>query len=479
MKTYQDLLEVVNNEEKLQGFVREIITEHKQSDLYKEANTAYDYYRKRNTTITNYQKLLYTLSGEAVPDNYSANYKFCNAFFSIFVRQENSHLLGEGVTFNKDDTKDKLGGDKFDNALIKAGRAALWGGVSFGFLNLDRVDVFTVLEFVPIFDEENGSLRAGVRFWQLDINKPLRATLYLEDGYIEYCWKDSKAEILKPKQSYIKITQTSKIDGTEIIDGQNYPSFPIVPLWANEEHQSEFTGLREKIDGYDLIQSGFANDLDDASQIYWTLQNAGGMDDVDLAKFIERMKTVKAAVIDDDGATAEAHTLEVPYNARDALLVGIRDSLYRDAMALDTDKISAGEVTATAIRASYENLSLKCDEFEYCVTDFIYGLLALLGIDDSPTFKRSKIVNMAEDTEVILSAAQYLDTETILKHLPFLNQDEVEEILLNLDKEEAARYEEEEDQSNLEAISDIDTSDLIEEYGNEVITALEELIGEE
>ena len=446
MKTYSDLLEVIENDEKLQEFVRGIITEHKTSDMYKEAEIAYDYYRKRNVTITQYQKLLYTLSGEAVPDNYSANFKFCNAFFPIFVKQEVSHLLGEGATFNKDDTKDKLGGDRFDNVLMKAGKSALWGGVSFGFLNLDRVDVFNILEFVPIFDEENGSLRAGVRFWQLDTNKPLRATLYLEDGYIEYRWKDGKSEILKPKQSYIKIVHISKIDGTEIIDGKNYPSFPIVPLWANDEHQSEFTGLREKIDGYDLIQSGFANDLDDASQIYWTLQNAGGMDDVDLAKFIERMKTVKAAIVEDEGATAEAHTIEVPYNARTQALDILRGSLYRDAMALDTDKISAGNITATAINASYENLSLKCDDFESCVTDFIYGLLDLLGIEDSPTFKRSKIVNVAENTQVVLSAAQYLDDETILKHLPFLNQDEVDEIMKRNLEEEASRYAYEEEE---------------------------------
>lgn len=450
MKTYEDLLKVAEQPTRLMDFVREAINDHKTSILYKEAVVAYDYYRKRNTTITQYQKLLYTLSGEAVPDNYSANYKFINAFFPIFIKQEASHLLGEGVVFNDSKTKEKLGGDKFDNALMKAGLASLWGGVSFGFFNLDHIDIFKVTEFVPLLGEEDGGLHAGIRFWQLASNKPLRATLYLEDGFIEYRWKDGEGEIIKEKTPYVQIVQTSEMDGTEIIDGQNYPSFPIVPLWANEEHQSEFTGLREKIDGYDLIQSGFANDLDDLSQIYWVIQNAGGMDDVDLAKFIERMKTVRASTVDDGGATAEAHTIEVPYNARQTALDMIRDSLYRDAMALDTDKISAGNVTATAIEASYENLTLKCDGFESCVTDFIYALLALVGIDDSPTFKRSKIINMAEDTQMVLNSAMYLDNETILKHLPFLNHDEIEDILkMNL-AEEMDRYAVEDEEEGVE-----------------------------
>ena len=201
-----------------------------------------------------------------------------------------------------------------------------------------------------------------------------------------------------------------------------------------------------------MIQSGLANDLDDMSQIYWVLENAGGMDDVDLARFIERLKTVKAATMEDDGARAEAHTIEVPYQARMTALADLRDSLYRDAMALDTDKISAGNVTATAIQASYENLTLKCDGFEDCIFDFINGLLNLIGVDDAPTFKRSKIINMSEDTQMILQAAQYLDDETILKHLPFLNIDEVDEILKRVDEEELDRMaaEEEPEQNDQE-----------------------------
>ena len=211
-------------------------------------------------------------------------------------------------------------------------------------------------------------------------------------------------------------------------------------LWANREHQSELVGLREKIDGYDLIQSGLANDLDDASQIYWTITNAGGMDDIDLAKFIERMKVVRAAVVDDNGSSAEAHTLDVPYEARQVGLQDLRDSLYRDAMALDTDKVQNGNVTATAIESAYESLELKCDGFEYCVTECIDALLKLVGIEDSPTYHRRKTTNQPEITNMVLAAAEYLDDETILRHLPFINVDEVESILKKKDKEETDRY---------------------------------------
>lgn len=447
MYTYEDLLEITTDTAKT-DFVKSVIVAHKDSALYKEAEIARDYFRRRNTTISQYIKLLYTLSGEAVPDNFSANYKFCNAFFHIFVTQEVNYLLGNGVTFENDSTKDKLGGDMFDNDLIDLAESSLWGGVAFGFFNLDHIDGFSVLEFAPLIGEEDGAIHAGVRFWQIDDTKPLRATLYEEDGYTDYIWRKKmrgnkavvEGEILHPKRTYTQIVRKSVVDGEEILDGENYPNFPIVPLWANKQKQTELTGLREKIDGYDLIQSGFANDLDDASQIYWTLQNSGGMDDVDLAQFIERMKVVKAATVDDH-ADVQAHTIDVPFEARQAALADIKDSLYRDAMALDIDKLTAGNITATAIEASYSNLDLKCDGFESCVTKFIDAILDLIGIEDSPTYKRTKIQNLAEETEVVLSAAQYLDDETILKHLPFLSPDEIDGILERKQEEEANRYE--------------------------------------
>lgn len=436
MKTYEDLKNASNKME----FTAQAINDYKSSRMYSEACTGYEYFKRRNTTILQYQKLLYTMSGEAVPDNFSANYKFCNGFFPIFVKQENSYLLGDGVTFNDDATKDAFGGDMFDKELYNAGEFALWGGVSYVFHNLDHEEVFKATEFAPLFGEEDGGLHAGIRFWQIAPDKPLRATLYEEDGYTEYIWRKGKGSVLKAKRAYKLIERVSIADGVEIIDGENYPNFPIVPMWANREHQSELIGLREKIDGYDLIQSGLANDLDDCSQIFWTIENAGGMDDIDLAKFVERMKVVKAAVVDDSGSKAEAHTLDVPYQARQAGLQDLRDSLYRDAMALDTDKVSAGNVTATAIQSAYEALELKCDGFEYCVTECINALLALVGKEDSPTYHRRKTTNQPEVTNMILSAAQYLDDETILKHLPFLNIDEIDEILLRKQEEEADRY---------------------------------------
>ena len=441
MKTYQDFLKKSGSEQEKQEFILEAISEHKQSGMYNLAADAEEYAHQRNSTIMNYQKLLYTVSGKAVPDNYSANYKLCSNFFDRFVTQENQYLLGNGVTLEKDENKKKLG-KKFDQQLQKAGRDALVEGVSFGFWNYDHLESYKLTEFVPLYDEETGALMGGIRFWQLENNKPLRATLFELDGYTDYIKKkNEEIKVLNEKRNYKQIVTEGGVDGTIIRDGGNYPSFPIIPLWASPQKQSCFVGMKQNIDAYDLIKSGFANDLDDASMIYWTIQNAGGMDDIDLARFVERMKTVRAAVVDGDaGANAEAHTMDVPYQSRVAYLERLENDLYNDFQALNVKSLQGGQKTATEIASAYQPFDNKVDQYEYCVLDFLEELFNLVGIEDNPTFKRSRIVNQLEETQMILTAAQYLDDETILKHLPFLTPEEVDEIQKRKAEEDLERF---------------------------------------
>lgn len=415
------------------------ITEHKNTPIYTTAVDAELYASGKNATIAKYQKLLYTVTGKAVPDRFTANHKCKSGFFKRFITQEVAFQVGNGVTFGKEETKERLG-KNIDSVLYQAVKSALIQSVSFAFFNLDHVEFYKLTEFVPLPDEKDGMLKAGIRFWQIDQNKPLRATLFEMDGYTEYVREKGEAmTVLSKKRPYKLNISYSAVDGEKIESGENYPGFPVIPLYGNMERQSELVGRREQIDCYDLIKSGFANDLDDASMIYWTIQNAEGMEDMDLAKFVEHMKVVKAAALGQD-VKVESHTLEVPYQSREAYLKMLADDLYRDFMALDVEKIAAGATTATQIKAAYEPLNEKCDELEMCLFNFFDRLLAIAGIDDKPSFERSMISNQTEYTQMVLSAAEYLDDETILRKLPFLTADEIDGVIQRRDEEEMDRY---------------------------------------
>jgi enoyl reductase-like protein len=100
-------------------------------------------------------------------------------------------------------------------------------------------------------------------------------------------------------------------------------------------------------------------------------------------------------------------------------------------MALDTTQIAAGQVTATQIEAAYEPLNEKVDMFEYCVLEFVYGILDVLGIDDTVSFVRSKMANKAEEINALLAGAEYLSQEYITEKLLTIlgDIDKVEEVL--------------------------------------------------
>ena len=443
MITYQDMQKEMEHGTKIVDFIKSAIEKHRGTPEYVMASVADAYNRHRNLTIMQYQKFLYLASGKAVVDNYSANYKLRTNMFNRLVRQQNQYLLGNGVKWEKNETAKKLG-DDFDNKLQDAGEKAIVHGEAFGFWNLNHVEIFSFLEYVPIVDEETGAMKAGIRFWQIDESHPLRATFYELDGYTEYIWrKESQngGEELAAKRSYQLKTKGTEADGMEIVGGENYPTFPIVPLWANKYKQSEFEGMRENIDAYDLIKSGFCNNVDDASEVYWIIQNAGGMDDIDIAEFLQKLKTKHAANVDDD-QKAEPNTIDIPTEAREKLLDRLRADIYEDFMALDTKNIANGAVTATQIEAAYEPVNEKADGYEYCILEFIKEICRLAGVEDNPTFTRSVIVNATEIIQDILQAAPYLSAEYVTeKILTVLGDgDKAEAVLKAIDGEDINRF---------------------------------------
>ena len=428
-------------------FVLSAIREHKASKDYAIAADAELYYKHQNPTIMRYQKWVNNMYGQKVPDVWSPNNKIASNWYNYFTTQAVSYLLGNGVTFGKKEaTKDKLGKD-FDKKVQDIATHAKNGGVAFGFWNLDHLECFDLTEFVPLYDEDDGGLKAGIRFWQIDNSKPLRATLYELDGYTDYIKrKDKEIEVFAEKRKYTETKVSNAVEGDIVLDGENYPGFPIVPLW-NVNRQSDLVGNRGTIDAYDLMVSGLINNVSDGEFIYWILKNCGGMNDVDDAKFIEQLKLTRVAHADgDEGAGVEAHNVSVEFEASAEALDRLTAQLYKDFMAIKVEDVSAGSVTATQIVAAYEPINQKTDQFEYCVTDFIQGILALAGIEDEPTYTRSQMSNQGELLEMVLQCAEYLDDEYVTTKILTLlgDSDKVQEVLKRKDAEAADRYKQQE-----------------------------------
>lgn len=433
------------------AFIRAVVDEHKTSADYQIAADAELYYAKRNPTISRAQKYVYDEQGIQVPDIWSSNYKLTHGFFRRFVLQQVQYVLSNGVTLQNKATKKKLGAN-FDNRLQELAKKAMTDGVSFGFWNLDHLEVFPFADtpkspgFSPLYDRDTGLLRAGVRYWcTIDSGsstnrKTERFTLYEQEGYTDYIQREGEdMEAMGPRQPYSVTTRANGLGVVESVTGENYPGFPIIPMWANDLKESEIIGIRPSIDCYDFISSDLAGDISDSNGFFWTLNNAQGMDDVDLVKFVKKMNLVRAAALGRD-VTAEAHTLEIPVEASMRMLELLRSDMYQDFMLLDIEKALAGDKTATSIRMAYQQQDDKCGDFEYCIRDFIARLLNLLGIDDEPSFQWNRIANQMEETQMVMMAAAELDNEAILDKLPWITPEEAEEILKRRAADDLGRF---------------------------------------
>lgn len=443
--TYQELAEAGPTA----AFVKSAIERYKRSEMYRNAASADNYFRQRNETIRDFTRMLFTADGGQVRDFTASRLRIASNLFKRLNVQRVMYSLGKGVSFvgvgesGEDVTKAKLG-DRFDDDVKQIGIYALIHGVAFPFWNLDHVDVFGASEFCPIWDEDSGALMAGIRFWRLDAFHPLTAVLYEQDGYTGFRAASADGGSLRAtdegKRPYKQTYSEVPADGLKLaVDGENYSRLPIVPVWGSDARQSTLVGMREGIDAYDLVKSGLANDVQDCAEIYWIVENAGGMGDADLARFRDRLKLTHIASVDsDDGGAATPYTQEVPYAARKEVLSQLKADIYEDFGALDVHTVAAG-ATNDHIDAAYQPMDEEADEFERHIREGIMDLLALQGIEDTPIFTRNRISNLKEQVEVVAMEAEWLDEETVLRKLPNVTPDEVAEILARKDAEAADR----------------------------------------
>ena len=147
--TYQDFCTAGDRAD----FVRRAVAEHRACTEYRTALEADEYDHQRNVTICNFVKTILSGTGVPIIDVTAANNRIASNFFRRLNTQRNTYSLGGGLSFADETIKAKLGAD-IDVRARDAGYAALIHGVSFLFWNFDRVHVFRLTEFKPLWDEE-------------------------------------------------------------------------------------------------------------------------------------------------------------------------------------------------------------------------------------------------------------------------------------------------------------------------------------
>ncbi len=435
--TWQDYLASDDRE----ALLLEAVGRYKTSRGFLHALEANAYFRGENTRVarktilrarkTEYRDASGRRHARAVTEDVVGN-RIGSGFLFRFVTQQNQFLLSEGVSLPHA-IKVRLGAD-FDQQLERLGERALLHGCAWGYWNTDHLEVIEMARnsfsgFFPLLDEMTGEMKLGVQFWQIAPDRPLYLRVFSEEGVSLHRREGDALVPCGPLQPYRR-TLHQDILGESVIVETGYGRIPLIPLRANHEGLSEFTpAIQAKIDAYDSILSDFADNLDRANDVYWVLNNFGGtMEEV--AELLEQISRVKAVANISDGtggnATAEPHTIEVPYAARQAALDLLERGLYQDYMALDMDAMTGSSLTNVAIRTATANINLKADRYEWQVRQFIASLTKLAGCPtEDIRFKRQAIANESETVADIAVMRQDIDQETALRLNPYISDESI------------------------------------------------------
>lgn len=442
MLTYQDVIEKYGENRTLDNtakMLQEIVSQHKLSDDYDDADTGYRYYRGENDMLKNIN-LLTTETGEKKIDRWSPNWRTTTSVFRQFVDEEVMYLLGNGVNWNDKSTNEKLG-KRFDDKLLEAAKATKWGGKSFVYPLGDEPKIMTLRDFAPLYDEETGALRAGVYFYQIDSSHPIIYVYFEDDGMSTYIQKGGAITVRDEKTAYI-INRRPGVGANPTIDtAVQTGRLPIAQYSGNFMSRSEICPIKKRIDAVDKISNGFINNLDTAD-FYWIIENAAASTNEDIAKFIDQMGALHAAAVEGDTKITPV-PINIPYEARRELISLLEKALKADYMAVDLDSIIGGGATATQIRAAYTPLKIKATDFEACTRNFLYDLLDILNIEDKPTFDPDPLINSTEEIQNVINArsaelvSKKYATTKILSYLG--DKDKVNEVLAEMAAEDMQR----------------------------------------
>ena len=463
MITYQDYEKAQDKTKWLQA----AINKYRGSAEYKKAVEECEYMAGRNCTIMNAMRVIYDMAGIPMTNFAASNNKIRNRMIHRLVTDRCSYSLGNGVTFagkkkeningkevTVDPTKDTLG-DRFDREVYRTAYWALSNGEAFLYVHKGyeadkwEYNLFKKTEFLPLYDEHTGVLRGGIRFWSLEWGKrPVIAILYTEEGYTRYETPEGKNSIssleqVKKLKPYTVTVTESEAYGQEVVATNNPGRLPIFPLYSGENRASALDNQKPLIDAFDMILSGFANDINDIAQVYWLVSGAMGWSEADKRQLLDRLILQHMAVVDGENSKIEGFTQDIPYEAREKCMTMLRNQMYENWGGFDVHTIEAGS-TNDHIDAGYWPMDEEADAFEYELIEFIQNILRMIGIEDVPQFKRNKVSNQKEQTEMVMMAADVLDEQTILEKLPWITVDEVDVILARRDAENYSRFEEEE-----------------------------------
>ena len=306
--------------------------------------------------------------------------------------------------------------------------------------------------YFDLKDERTSKTTAGIRYWQINTDKPMYIQLYTETGLTE--WKRNKKKDgryttgFKPSDQdtltlapgfergevpYVRLTYNTPNGDTEDRGGRTYNGFPVIPMYANNKRRSEVTSvIKGLVNLHDVIFTFHGDDILMNQAVFWVLKGYTGDSKslVDMLSIARELKILAPT----DYTEIKAENVNVDPTAVDSILARIATYIFKFMQVIDPDKVAAGGVTATAVQATQMAADAKSPQIKTEMTRAIKHLLRVAGIENEQIiFKEYRLVN---ELEIVQALAQLdLPKKILWKLAPQIPNDMLNEIVEEYERE--------------------------------------------
>lgn len=470
--------------------ILQFINDDKISTKKTFARKGQDYYDAKHD-IKDYKLYFVDADGKVQEDKNRSNIKIAHPFFTELVDQEVQYMISGNNSFicSDDEALQKQLDLYFDDDFRAELEECLTGTVAKGFEHMyaykaanmkSRFMTADSMGVVEVREKDTDDGCAYVIYWYIDRiekgQKEIKRIQVWDANTTTYYVQQEEGKLEVDKSVKINprphIMYTKGDDDTLYYEGNGgYGFIPFFRLDNNRKQVSGLKPIKDLIDDYDLMACGLSNNLQDISEGLYVVKGFQGHD---MDELIQNVKVKKHIGVSEDGGV-DIKTIDIPYEARKVKLELDEKNIYRFGMGFNSAQLGDGNITNIVIKSRYALLDLKANKLEIKLKQFLRKLInvALAEINEENDtdyqqsdvyfgFEREVMTNALDNATIektdaeknqiiintILSLANVLPSETVLRNICDIMDIDYEEIKDMLPTDEEKQTEQVQSQLN-------------------------------
>lgn len=409
--------------------IKQFIDEDAVSERKQFAKKGQAYY-DGDHDIKQFRLFYYNADGNLVEDKYRSNIRIPHPFFTELVDQAVQYILsGEGgfVLSDIPELQDELDAyfnenEDFIAELSDTLTGCMVKGSDYmhAYKNKDDRTAFEHSDFIGVVEVRAKDTDANtdhVIYWYVDRiekgHKRIKRIQVWDSQQVSFWVQVDNGEIEKDEseKSNPRPHTLYQEDDKGEITYEDYGVIPFFRLDNNKKQFSDLKSIKHLIDDYDLMASSLSNNLADFDTPIHVVKGYQG-DNLD--ELQQNFKTKKIVGTDAEGGV-EVHTVDVPYQARQAKLELDEKNIYRFGMGLNTSGLKDTSATTNIqIKAMYSLLDLKASKLTIRLKQFLRKLVKVV-LDEinaiNGTDYQQKDVHFSFEHEIMSNATENAQIE--------------------------------------------------------------------